>query len=217
MKAPSFAHILPVSARVRRAGPCEALVLRPRGRSTPNRSLLTAFLLAAVCWLGPGTGFAQPATDGGGSGRRGFDPAQIQNFLLQNYREQLEIKDDAEWDIVRERIQKVLEARRDTAFGGMGMMAGMFRRGGRGGGTDAGGAPGGNRGLAGLLPQAGPEEEALQKAIDAKAANAELKAALAKFQEARRQKQAQLEKAQTDLRAVLSVRQEAIASLSGLL
>jgi len=177
---------------------------------------LALLVLAFVGWLLPGALLAQPAPEAGAPARRAFDPAQIQNFLLQSYREQLEIKDEAEWDIIRERIQKVLEARRDTAFGGMGMMAGMFRRGGRGG-AEGGPPSGGNRGLAGLLGGSGPEEEALQKAIDAKASNAELKAALAKYQEARRQKQAELEKAQADLRAVLSVRQEAIASLSGLL
>jgi len=185
--------------------------------SLRRTALLTTCVLTLAFWVLPSPVVGQTAPEGGSPGRRGFDPAQIQNFLLQNYREQLEIKDDAEWDIIRERIQKVLEARRDTAFGGMGMMAGMFRRGGRGGGAEGGAAPGGNRGLAGLLPPTGPEEEALQKAIDAKASNAELKAALAKFHEARRQKQAQLEKAQADLRAVLSVRQEAIASMSGLL
>lgn len=62
-----------------------------------------------------------------------------------------------------------------------------------------------------------PEEEALQKALDAKASNADLKAALAKFVAARKQEQANLEKAQAELRQVLSVRQEASATLAGLL
>ncbi len=62
-----------------------------------------------------------------------------------------------------------------------------------------------------------PEEEALQKAIDAKAPGAELKAALAKYGEARHLRQVKLEQAQAALRQVLSLRQEAIASVSGLL
>ena len=57
----------------------------------------------------------------------------------------------------------------------------------------------------------------MQKAIDGKASNSEMKAAIAKFQEARKAKQAELEKAQADLRKVLSVRQEAIATANGLL
>lgn len=175
-----------------------------------------AFLaLAVVCSLSLCSTVAQaPPPPGDAPGRRSFDPAQMQNFIIERYREQLEIKDDAEWQVIRPRIAKVLEARRDTGFGGLGMMAGMFRRGGAG---EGGQPPGGPRGLANFLPPVGPEEEALQKAIDAKAPAAELKAALAKYQEARRRKQAQLEKAQADLRALLSVRQEVIATLTGLL
>jgi hypothetical protein len=62
-----------------------------------------------------------------------------------------------------------------------------------------------------------PEAEALQKAIDEKSSNAELKAALAKYTEARKAKQEQLKAAQEDLRKLLTPRQEAIASLNGLL
>ena len=46
---------------------------------------------------------------------------------------------------------------------------------------------------------------------------AETKAALAKFVEARKAKQAALDKAQADLRKVLTPRQEAIATVNGLL
>jgi len=210
--------LLGVGLDILHAPPHSAAMKTP---SVAPRFVLAALILTVACWWAAGTAFAQPApgTGGGapGAGWRGFDPSQIQNFLLQSYRDRLEIKDDAEWDVIRERIQKVIEARRDTAFSGMGMLAGMFRRGGRGEGAEGQAGPGANRGLAGLLPAPGAEEEALQKAVDAKASSAELKAALAKYQEARRRQQSQLEKAQAELRAVLSVRQEAIASLSGLL
>jgi len=142
-----------------------------------------------------------------------FDPAQIQKRIMDGYREQLGISNDDEWKIFEPRIQKVLDARREVGFGGgMGGMARLFGRGGQRGG--AGQRPGG---FGAFMPTPGPEEEALQKAIDSKAPNAELKAALAKFVESRNQKQAKLEKAQADLRQVLSVRQEAIATLLGLL
>ena len=59
--------------------------------------------------------------------------------------------------------------------------------------------------------------EALQKAVESKAPADELKAKLAKLREARKEKEAALEKAQEDLRKVLSVRQEAAAVLAGLL
>jgi len=62
-----------------------------------------------------------------------------------------------------------------------------------------------------------PEADALQKAIDAKASNAELKAALTKYTEARKAKEDQMKAAQDDLRKLLTPRQEAIAALNGLL
>ena len=67
------------------------------------------------------------------------------------------------------------------------------------------------------MGQANPEAEALQKAIDAKAPKAEIKAALDRYVASRKAKQADLEKAQDELRKVLTARQEAIATLNGLL
>ncbi len=88
----------------------------------------------------------------------------------------------------------------------------MGGRGGRPGGGDQADQP--------QRPSFGPpnpEADALQKAIDSKAPSADMKVALAKYFDARKVKQANLEKAQADLRKVLTPRQEAIAALSGLL
>lgn len=181
-----------------------------------TRFLAIASTVSALC-MGTSKTIAQP---GQGGGNFNFDPAQIQKMMMDNYREQLEVKEDAEWKLIEDRIQKVTDARRETGFGGgMGMMR-MFGRGGQRGGGDpgqGGGQRGGGRGFGGFAPTVSPEDEGLQKAIDSKATNAELKAALAKVVEARKQKQANLEKAQAELRKVLSLRQEAIASMSGLL
>ena len=62
-----------------------------------------------------------------------------------------------------------------------------------------------------------PEEDALQRAIDAKASSQELKAAIAKLGDARKAKATKLQKAQDELRQILTVRQEAIATSLGLL
>ena len=62
-----------------------------------------------------------------------------------------------------------------------------------------------------------PEAEALQTAIDNKAPDAELKSRLERLREVRKENQAKLEKAQEELRAVLSLQQEAVAVVSGLL
>jgi hypothetical protein len=132
-------------------------------------------------------------------GPRNFDPAEMQKRIVERHQENLEITDAAEWKVVEPMIQKVVEARMQTLSGmGRGMFGG---RGNRGGGF---GPP-------------SPDADALQKVIDAKASNAEIKSALARYVEARKAKQAALEKAQEELRKVLTPRQEAIAALSGLL
>lgn len=147
-------------------------------------------------------------------GRGNFDPAQFRERMMEDTRERLEVKDDTEWKALQPMVQKVMDARMAVMRGSMG---GMGRRRGGGDGNDqSGGDRGGRRGgFFGQEPS--PEQEALQKAIDAKASKEELKAALARYAEARKAKQAELERAQADLRKVLSVRQEAIATMSGLL
>ena len=69
----------------------------------------------------------------------------------------------------------------------------------------------------GMFGTPSPEAEALQKAIDSKASKAETKAAMDKFLASRKAKEADLEKAQAALRELLTPRQEAIATLNGLL
>lgn len=178
-----------------------------------NQKLMAAALSVAV-GLGVSQAFAQndggnqPQRDrppgdqaGGDRGPRNFDPAEMQKRMMARFQKELEITDDAEWKAIEPMVQKVSEARMQS---GRGMFGG---RGGRGG-------PGGPGGFGG---QANPDAEALQKAIDAKASNAEMKTALAKYIESRKVKQAALEKAQTELRKVLTPRQEAIAALNGLL
>ncbi len=177
--------------------------------------LLLAGGMAAILGLGAGELMAQNNPGGGGGfggggpGRGGWDPAQMQQRMMERYKESLEITDEAEWKAIQPLIQKVMDARM-AAMAGMGR--GMFGRGPRPGGDNAG-DPGQRRGFG----PSSPESENLQRAIDSKASNAELKAALQKFADSRKQKQTALEKAQADLRQVLTPRQEAIACLSGLL
>jgi hypothetical protein len=149
----------------------------------------------------------------GGRFRGNFDPAQMRERMMQGIKDRLEVKDDTEWKAIQPLVEKVMELGRQVAGD---RMRGMFRRpGGDRGGSDNGGDQ--NRTRGGLFGQPLPEADALEKAIDAKASNSELKAATAKLVEARKAKQAELEKAQNDLRKVLSIRQEAIATAAGLL
>jgi hypothetical protein len=181
--------------------------------------------VAAVISLGTSQVVAQPSDggqkapgasrDGGRPGRGGgFDPAQMQQRMMERYKEILEVTDDAEWKAMQPLVQKVMDLRREAMFGGMGRS--MFGRGPRGGDNAQPGDQGQQR-RGGFGGTPNPEADALQKAIDSKASKAELKAALDKYLASRKAKQAALEQAQADLRKVLTTRQEALAAMNGLL
>ena len=178
-----------------------------------NQWLVMAGMAAVTC-LGTGQLVAQPNNGGPGGGRGNFDPAQMQQRMLERYKEVLEVSNDDEWKAIEPRVTKVMEARRDT-MGGMGR--GMFGRGPRGGGNNAQPGDQGQQRRGGMFGAPSPEADALQKAIDSKASKAEMKAALDKYVASRKAKQADLEKAQAALRELLTPRQEAIATLNGLL
>lgn len=173
-----------------------------------NLQYMLVSMGAAALLLGAGNVSAQ---DRGGRGN--FDPEQMRARMMERYREAFEVKDDAEWKLLEGRITKVTDARREMG-GGRGF-GGPGGPGGRRGGGD-GGDQGGDRRRS-FFGEPSPEAEALQKAIEAKASNDEIKAKLAKYREAQKTKQANLEKAQSELRQVLSVKQEANAVLMGLL
>jgi hypothetical protein len=137
----------------------------------------------------------------------------MQQFMMQRYQEQLDITNDTEWSAIQPLIQKVMDAQQATRTGGMGRMFG-----GRGGpGAGMGGPGGGMGGPGGNAQQTDPAAEALQKAVDSDASTDQIKALLTKYQAAQKTKQAALTQAQAKLRDVLSVKQEAQATLIGLL
>lgn len=141
--------------------------------------------------------------DGTRGGRGNFNPQEMQERQLTMLREQFGVTDDAEWGIIAQKITKVSELRRTAGPGGM--MAG-----GRGG---FGGGGGGGRGRG----TGNPELDQLRSAVNDKLPDAEIKARLERLREARKNETAKLEQAQEELRAVLSVRQEAFAVMMGLL
>lgn len=165
---------------------------------------------AALLAFGSSTVMAQ--------GRGNFDPAQFKQRMMDDLRDQFEIKDDAEWTAIEPKVGKVMDARGEVLAS---IIRGAFGRGGR---RNGGGNPDDNNGgqqrqrrggMFGGTPSAAVE--ALQKAIDDKAPTAEIKAKLKVVQDEQKDKQAKLVAAQEDLRAVLTPRQEAIATLRGLL
>lgn len=141
----------------------------------------------------------------GGGGGGNFNPAQMQQRMMQRYQDSLGITNDTDWSAVQPLVQKVMDAQQAARMGGM---ARMFGRGGRGGGNGGPGAFG---------QQADPAATALQQAVDADAPAAQVKELLAKYEDSQKVKQATLKQAQDNLRAVLTVKQEASATLVGLL
>jgi hypothetical protein len=167
---------------------------------------------AALLVLGSGNALAQ-----GQGGRGNFDPAQFKQRAMDRMRDQMEIKDDQEWSAIETKLGKVWDARNDLMAGRMG---GFGRGGGRRGGNNAN--PDDNAG--GQRPrrpafggEPSPAVEALQKAVDDKAPTAEIKAKLKTVQDEFKAKQAKFQAAQEDLRSVLTPRQEAVATLNGML
>ena len=122
----------------------------------------------------------------------GTDP---QARMLTKLREQMEITDDSEWAIVTARITRVEELRRAATTGPSGR-----------GGPSSGKRSGGNA-----------ERDALRAAVTDNLPEAEIKSRLSRARDLYQHNQEQLAAAQADLRAVLGVRQEAIAVLAGLL
>ncbi len=147
--------------------------------------------------------------DGGTGGRGNFSPEDAQARMLTALRERLGITNDEEWGLISTRITAVMEVRRAAGGAGGGMLFG----GGRGGPPPGGGGDRGGRGTR----ASNPEVAALQAAITDNLTEAEIKSRLERVREARRDNEAKVQKAQEDLRALLSVKQEATAVLFGLL
>ena len=63
-----------------------------------------------------GPAAAAAAAAGGGN----WDPAQMQQRMMDRMQEQLGFTNDTDWDAVKPLVQKVMDARRDVGFGGMG-------------------------------------------------------------------------------------------------
>lgn len=156
----------------------------------------------------------QRGTDGADTGNNGgrgnFDPAQMQDRMMTMLRTQLDVTDDAEWKLIQDRITAVSEVRRAGGGGIGGLVGGRGGPGGPGGGP---GSPGGSRGGRG----GNPEADALRQAVQDKLPEAEIKSRLTRLRESRKMNEEKLVKVQEDLRALLSVPQEAVAVMFGLL
>src|ERR1700744_1195574 len=96
--------------------------------------ILTLCAMAATLALSAGNLLAQDNGNGGGGngggrgGRGNFDPAQFQQRMMDNVRDELNFTNDTDWDAVSPLVQKVMDARRDVGFGNMGRLMGGRNR-----------------------------------------------------------------------------------------
>jgi len=144
---------------------------------------------------GPGGG--GPGGGGPGGGRRNFDPAQMQQRFMTSIKETLAATPE-EWQVIEPRLTTVLEKQRASRElqGGRN----MFR--GRQGGPQQ--------------PEQPAEMAAVDKAVEAGDA-AVIKTTLDALRKARTDREAEVTKARTALREVLSVGQEAKLVVMGIL
>ncbi|MEP0841816.1 MAG: hypothetical protein HRF43_03795, partial [Phycisphaerae bacterium] len=64
---------------------------------------------------------------GGRGGRGNFDPAQMRQRMMDNIKEELAASDD-EWKVLQPKVEKVLDAQRETRGGGFGGFGGFGGR-----------------------------------------------------------------------------------------
>ncbi len=201
-----------------------------------RRAVAIAVAVLSVSGLAYAQEQDPPRRDGGQRGGFDwgqFDPARMQEMMLQRLQRVLGMEDD-EWQVVSPLLSKVMEAQSATRMGGMGGM--LFGRGGgfRGGpprdrgdgagqgrpprgdgefqGRPPGGGPGGpgGQGRRGFRAPPSPEIAALNEALQNEDTPAdEIRAKMATVRVARARKELELKNAREELRQVLTVRQEA--------
>ena len=158
-------------------------------------------------------GFGQGQGQGQGRGGFGgnFDPEQFRAQQMERYKTQLGADND-EWGVIEPRLAKVMEVQRQ---GGGGGGAFGFGRGGRGGAGFGGPGGGGRRGGGGAFGGGEPSPIAVKTGAlmevlqNEDASNSEIESALNELRDARENHEKELAAAREDLRAVLTLRQEA--------
>jgi hypothetical protein len=163
-------------------------------------------IFAVTALTGPGLLAQEQPAAPAQTERRGFDPAAMRDRITKAIREALGVTKDDDWAVIEPRLTKVTELQRAANANAFQVFRALD-----GTGDDSEG----RRRSFGAPMSA--ETSALIAALRNQAPDAEIQARLAQLREARKQASAQLAQAQEDLRAVLSVRQEAIVVAAGLL
>jgi hypothetical protein len=198
------------------------ITITDKDSSMKMKLLFAACGMAAALICGAGTVSAQDNNGGGGGGggfggRGGgggnFDPAQMQQRMMDRTRDQLGFTNDTDWNAVQPLVQKVFDAQRDVRANQMAGMRMAFRRPGQQNGDDNQR----RQRFGGFFGQPSPEFTALQDAVNNNAPDSQIKDLLTRYTASQKSREDKLKTAQTNLRGVLSVKQEASATLMGLL
>ena len=150
----------------------------------------------------------QQQVDRGDDGERGdrgrrWDPAQFRQRMMDGLKEQLKPSDE-EWQVLQPAIEKVMTAQRNSRGG-----FGFGRRGGPGGG-----APGGDQ----QETEVARATRELRTALQNESATAqEIADKLTAFRAARQKAETELTTARTELRDLVTQRQEATLVMMGIL
>jgi len=191
-------------------------MLRNKGLYVASAVVVAALGFAFISQV-----FAQESRPARGGRGGTFDPAQFQAQMDKAMQDRLGVTED-EWKVLQPKIEKVRTAQRDARGGGMfGMggpgMGGRGGRGGRGGNNPPADQP--------AQPDNAPAQSEVQKASTAlgkvlenkEAKPEDIKAALTTLRDAKVKAKTELEKAQKDLKEVLTLKQEAQFVMMGML
>lgn len=125
---------------------------------------------------------------------------RMQEGILDDLRATMDVSDDAEWDLIRERIERVIEAKRAATSEALTSRSPMA-----------------SFAIPSSNSSSNVQRNALQKAVDSNAGRPQLERALEAYLADRKAKELALDQAREDLRSILTLRQEAIVSLAGIL
>ena len=181
------------------------------------RLRLVFAMFIAMLAIGATSAFAQQQQQNNQQrGQRGggnFDPAQFRQRAMDRIKEQLGATDD-EWKVIEPKVDKVMNAQRESrggfGFGGFG--GGRYGPGGATGGGGGGGAD------QQPTTAVGKASQDLRTTLDDKNAAPETIAKkLAGLREAREKARKDVADAQKDLKEILTQRQEAVLVINGML
>lgn len=172
----------------------------------------------ACCMVALGLGTATALAQAGFAGNDVQDMTPIYQEILDAQRKLLIVTNDSEWMTISPKLLRVVQLKLEAhTIAVRSLFAGTYIA-GIGGGSVQRDTFRRMEVIHGSLPEVPhDEEDDLQKALAEKAPMAEINAAVAKIQAVRRQREADMTKAQSDLREVLTPRQVAALVARGIL